>query len=62
MDFITYTIEVTSSPRQKSGYKAKWAGLTYGQSRVYWNGLNIGNGYKARMRECPTGKIVARKA
>ncbi len=58
----TYTIEVTKTNKPKSGYKIRWANLPLHQAAFYWRGLNIGNGYKARVRDDETKKITNRKA
>lgn len=56
---MIYTIEVTVCPTPKSAYRQRWAFDSEGQAALYWNGLNIGNGYRARIR-C-NGHTVARK-
>lgn len=61
MDF-TYTIEVTKTNKPKSAYKVRWANLDSMTASFYWDGLNIGNGYKARMRCVQTKRIIWRKA
>ena len=58
----TYTIEVTKTNKPKSGYKVRWSNLNTAQANIYWRGLNIGLGYKARLRADLTGKIINRKA
>ena len=57
-----YTIEVTKTNTPKSGYQTRWGNLASAQAAFYWRGLNIGNGYKARMRDMTTKKIIARKS
>lgn len=57
-----YNIEVTKTNKPKSGYKVRWSDLTVIQVTMYWRGLNIGKGFKARMRDNLTGKIIDRKA
>jgi hypothetical protein len=59
---ITYTIEVTKTNHPKSGYEKRYSGLNESVAEIYWRGINIGNGFKARMRNCVTGKIERRKA
>ena len=58
----TYNIEITKTNKPKSGYRIKWSGLNVSRAEFYWDCLNVGNGYKARVRNNFTGKIVARKA
>jgi len=59
---ITYNIEVTKTNKPKSGYKTRFSKLQPTQATLYWAGMNIGNGFKARLRDNSTGKIVRRKA
>lgn len=54
-----YAVESTKSPRLKSGYEVRMTTDDKGEALWYWNALNIGNGYKGRLRE--NGKIIARK-
>ena len=56
-----YDIEVTKTNLPKSRYERKYGGLHSAQAAGYWRGLNIGNGYKARLRDRETNKIIARK-
>jgi hypothetical protein len=58
----TYNIEVTKTNKPKSGYKVRWSNMILSQAAFYWQGLNIGNGFKARVRNNLTGKITNRKA
>ena len=58
----TYTIEVTKTNKPKSGYAVRWSNMQPTQATLYWAGLNIGNGFKARMRDNKTGKVIRRKA
>ena len=62
MTFSTYQIEITKSPNPKSGYRTKYGNLNPRDAAFYWASLNIGNGYKARLRSNATGDIIARKA
>ena len=57
----TYKIEVTKTNKPKSGYKIRWSGMTPSNASIWWRGLNIGNGYKARLVNQVTGEVVARK-
>ena len=48
----------------KSAYKTKWAFTgNLGQAVLYYNGLNIGNGYKKRllMPSCGRKPVLARQ-
>jgi hypothetical protein len=58
---ILYHIDITKTNHPKSGYQTKWGNLNGGQASLYWQGLNIGNGYKARLRDKTTGNVIARK-
>jgi hypothetical protein len=58
----TYTIEVTETNKPKSGYQPRYSKLQPTQATLYWAGMNIGRGFKARLRDDKTGKIVRRKA
>ena len=57
----TYTIEVTKTNKPKSGYQVRYSKLQPTQATLYWAGMNIGRGFKARLRDNKTGKIVRRK-
>ena len=57
-----FQIEVTKQPNAKSRYEIRDSDLTSEQASVLWNGLNIGNGYRARLRNLTTGKLVGWKA
>ncbi len=64
MERPTYKIEVTKTNHPKSEYQTKYGNLTILQAAFYWSGLNIGNGYKARLVRCfySHRRIVSRKA
>ncbi len=50
-----YTVELG---RNKSAYKVRWRFELRGQAILYYNGLNVWDGYKKRLRE--NGKTIAR--
>lgn len=58
----TYTIEVTKTNSPKSRYVPKYSRLQPTQATLYWAGMNIGNGFKARFVDDQTGKVIRRKA
>lgn len=55
-----YEIQVTVTPAQKARYERRFATENAAQAAVYWRGLNIGNGYRARM--LLNDKVIARKS
>lgn len=54
-----YRIESTVSPTSGE-YEGRFGSLSPGQAAVYWRGLNIGLGYRARLLNA-RGKTVATK-
>jgi hypothetical protein len=53
----TWTVEVGKG---KSAYETRYRLDTERQAIFYYNGVNIGNGYKKRLVN-PNGEIVARQ-
>lgn len=55
-----FTIEITKRPTPKSGYGV-WKSFERAAPAIciYWRGLNIGRGYRARLKR--NGKVIGRK-
>ena len=46
---IQYLVEVSRQPTPKSGYRVRYSLQSMGTARFWYNGINIGLGYKKRL-------------
>jgi hypothetical protein len=47
---IEFLVEVSARPGAKSEYKLKLMTTSEAQARLYYRGLNVGRGFKKRLR------------
>ncbi len=57
---MMYKIEIKKITSHRK-YKTQYANLGVHQTNIIWQGLNIGNGYRARLIDQATDKVIARK-
>ncbi len=55
-----YQVEVTKTRHPKSGYRIVYTADTEYVAAFYYSGINIGNGYKKRLRR--NGTIIRKEA
>lgn len=46
---------------KKGSYKTRWAFDNLGQAQMWYNGINVWNGYKKRILDLVTGKVLYRE-
>ena len=49
-DPVQYWVECSRSPTRKASYVKRLVTTNYSQAMSYYNGINIGRGYKKRLR------------